>query len=199
MVIMMQKINFIALAAGISSLLLIAISYFVPWWQFSAGSPANFQINFSPVNVNFTHSGASIAIPLVLALNIACLLTLLAGGITLTIYALKPTKSYSKQLLGFGYTKPIFTLVAFIAILIAAPIIIQAFTGVSVPINGSAIISPKGSSQSASASAVLNWPFYFAIVVTGLSIAGRFYHRRINKPTLVTPTPTIVTPTPSPQ
>ena len=107
MVIMMQKINFIALAAGISSLLLIAISVFVPWWQFSAGSPANFQINFSPVNVNLTHSGASIAIPLVLALNIACLLTLLAGGITLTIYALKPTKSYSKQLLGFGYKKPI--------------------------------------------------------------------------------------------
>lgn len=134
MVIMMEKINFIALAAGISSLLLIAISYFVPWWQFKAGSPANFQLNFSPVNFSISHSGGSIVVPLVLALNIACLLTLLAGGITLTIYALKPTQSYSKQLLGFGYKKPIYTLVTFIAILIAVPILIQFVTGVSVPL-----------------------------------------------------------------
>ena len=197
--IMMQKINFIALAAGISSLLLIAISVFVPWWQFKAGSPANFQVNFSPVNVGLSHSGASVVVPLILALNVACLLTLLAGGIVLTIYALKPTKPYSKQLLGFGYTKPIFTLVAFIAILIAVPIIIQSFTGASVPINGSGIISPNGSSQSASVTTVLNWPFYFAIVVTGLCVAARFYHRILNKQTLVTPTPTIATPTPSPQ
>jgi hypothetical protein len=123
----------------------------------------------------------------------------LAGGIVLTIYALKPTKPYSKQLLGFGYKKPIYTLVAFIAILIVVPILIQVVTGINVPVNGSAIISPKGSSQSASVSAVLNWPFYFAIVVAGLSIAARFYHRSLNKPTLVTPTPTIATPTPSTQ
>ena len=189
MVIMMEKINFIALAAGISSLLLIAISYFVPWWQFKAGSPANFQLNFSPVNFSISHSGGSIVVPLVLALNIACLLTLLAGGITLTIYALKPTQSYSKQLLGFGYKKPIYTLVTFIAILIAVPILIQFVTGVSVPVNGPAIISPNGSNQSASASAVINWPFYFAIAVTGLSIAARFYHRSLIKSAIVAPTP----------
>ncbi len=186
---MMQKINFIGLAAGISSLLLIAISYFVPWWHLSAGSPANFQLNFSPVNFNITHSGTGVAIPLVLALNIACLLTLLAGGITLTIYALKPTQSYSKQLLGFGYTKPIFTLAAFIAILIIVPIVLQVFIRVSLPVNGSAIISPNGSSQSASVSTSLNWPFYFAIAVTALSIATRFYHRNLMKSAIVTPTP----------
>src|SRR5208283_3982320 len=185
---MQNKINFIALAAGISSLLLIAVSVFVPWWQFSASSPANFQLNFSPVNLNMSHSGSSIDIPLVVALNIACLLTLVAGGITLTIYAVKPTKSYSKQLLGFGYKKPIYTLVAFIAILVAVPIIIHVFIGISVPVNGSAIVSPNGSNQSASVSAVLNWPFYFAFVVTGLSIAARFYHRSLSKSVLVTPT-----------
>lgn len=189
MVIMMQKINFVALAAGISSLLLIAISIFVPWWQFSASSPANFKLNFSPVNFSMSHSGASIAVPLVLALNIACLLILLASGVTLTIYAIKPTKAYSKQLLGFGYKKPIFTLVAFIAILIAVPIIIQIFTGMSVPVNGSAIVSPHGSNQSASVSAVLNWPFYFAIAVTGLSVAARFYHRSLIKSAIVAPPP----------
>ena len=185
----MQKINFIALAAGISSLLLIAISYFVPWWQLSGGSPANFQLNFSPVNFNMSHAGTLLAVPLVLALNIACLLTLLAGGIVLTIYALKPTEPYSKQLLGFGYKKPIYTLAAFIAILIAVPIIIHAFIGISLPVNGSAIISPQGSTQSASVTAALNWPFYFSIAVVGLSVAARFYHRSLTKPTIITPTP----------
>jgi hypothetical protein len=184
---MMQKINFIGLAAGISSLLLIVISYFVPWWQFTASSPANAQVNFSPVNFNISHAGASVAIPLVLALNIACLLTLLAGGIVLTIYALKPTESYSKQLLGFGYKKPIYTLVAFIAIVIAVPIVLQAIIGISIPISGSAIISPNGSNQSASVSTLINWPFYLAIVVAGLCVAARFYHRNINKPITSTP------------
>ena len=127
---MQNKINFIALAAGISSLLLdCRLRICSHGGNSRAGSPANFQLNFSPVNVNISHSGASIAIPLVLALNIACLLTLLAGGIILTIYALKPTKPYSKQLLGFGYKKPFYTLVAFIAILIAVPIIIQVVSG----------------------------------------------------------------------
>jgi hypothetical protein len=185
---MRNKINFIALAAGISSLILIVTSFFVPWWQFSAGSPASVQVNFSPVNFNVSHSGSSVAIPLILALNIACLLTLLAGAITLTIYSLKPTQPYSKQLLGFGYKKPIYTLAAFIAILIAVPILMQVLIGISIPINGSAVISPNGSNQSASVSAVLNWPFYFAFVVTGLSIAARFYHRSLSKSTIVTPT-----------
>jgi len=184
---METKINFVALAAGISSLLLIAISLFVPWWQFSVGSPANVQINFSPVNFNFSHASTSIAIPLVSAVNIACLLTLLAGGIILTIYALKPTEPYSKQLLGFGFKKPIYTLVAFTAILIAVPIIMQVLVGISVPINGSAIISPNGSNQSASVSTLINWPFYFAIVVAGLCVGARLYHRNITKPITIAP------------
>jgi hypothetical protein len=182
---MQNKINFIALAAGISSLVLIAISVFVPWWQFTVSSPANVQVNFSPVNFNFSHSGTSIAIPLILALNIACLLTLLAGALILTIYAVKPTKPYSKQLLGFGYKKPLYTVVAFVAILVAVPLILQFVVGISLPVNGSAIISPKGSSQSASVSAVLEWPFYFAIVVAGLSVAARLVHGKVTKPPIL--------------
>lgn len=182
---MENKINFVALAAGISSLVLIAISMFVPWWQFTIGSPANVQVNFSPVNFNFSHSGTSISIPLIWALNIACLLTLLAGALILTIYAVKPTKSYSKQLLGFGYKKPLYTVVAFVAILAALTLVLQFAAGINFPINGSAIISPKGSSQSASASAVLEWPFYFAVVVAGLSVAARLVHGKVTKPAVL--------------
>ena len=186
---MQNKINFIALAAGILSLVLIAVSMFVPWWQFTVSSPGNVQVNFSPVNFNFSHSGTSISIPLILALNIACLLTLLAGALVLIIYAVKPAKPYSKHLLGFGYKKPLYTVIAFAAILIAVPLILQVAVGINLPVNGSAIISPKGSSQSATASAVLEWPFYFAIVVAGLSIAARLYHRSLNKPIITNPAP----------
>jgi hypothetical protein len=187
---MMEKINFVGLAAGISSLILIAISFFIPWWQFTASSPANVQVRFSPVNFNLSHAGISLAIPLVLALNIACLLTLMAGGIALVVYSLKPTKPYSKQLLGFGYKKPIYTLVAFIAILIALPIIIQSFSGINIPFNSSVTITPHGSSQSANISTIINWPFYFAIVVTGLSIATRMVHGKVAK-SAVLPSPSI--------
>jgi len=178
---MENKINFIALAAGISSLILVAISFFVPWWKITFGSPANVLVNFSPVNVNFSHSGVAVNIPLIWALNVACLLTLLAGGIILSIYAVKPTKPYSKNLLGFGYNKPLFTLVAFIAILIAVPIVLQAFAGFSLPINGVATISPKGANGSAIVTTALEWPFYFAIVVTGLCVAARVVHGKIFK------------------
>ena len=153
------------------------------WWQLTAGNPANVQVNFSPVNFNLSHSGTGVAIPLILALNIACLLTLLASGIVLTIYAVKPVEPYSKRLLGFGYKKPIYTVVAFTAILIALPLIIHAFAGFALPVYGSATITPHGSNGSAYVSAVLEWPFYFGIVVAGLSIAARLVHGKIVKPT----------------
>jgi uncharacterized iron-regulated membrane protein len=182
---MMKKINLIALVAGISTLLLIVVSIFVPWWQFTAMNPANVQVNFSPVNLNLTVSGSTVAIPLVIALNIACLLILLAGGLTLLIYSVKPTQPYSKRLLGFGYKQSLIVLVIFIIEIVSIPLILQAVGGFNLPINGaSTIIIPQkfssaGSSTSLNVSAVFNLPFYFAIVVVGLSIAARVYHRKI--------------------
>jgi len=185
---MQTKINFIALAAGISTLLLVVISLFVPWWQFMAGTPVNAQVDFSPVNVNLSISGTSVAIPLILALNIACLLTLLAGGIALTIYSVKPTAPYSKHLLGFGYKKPLYILVAFIAVIVALPLIAQSLGGFSLPLIGATTITRQNSNTSVNVSAALNWPFYLAFVATGLSIAARFYHRKITE-TQVAPPP----------
>ena len=180
---MKNKINFIALAAGISTLVLIVISLFVPWWQFTVEKPA-IQVNLSPVNFNLSDNGVSVAVPLLEALNIACLLTMLAGGITLLIYAVKPTQPYSKSLLGFGYKKPPYVLVAFIVTLIAVPIALQAIVGLALPLMGSASITlpqtmSNGSNTSVNVSAVFEWPFYFAIIATALGIAARLYHRKV--------------------
>ncbi len=198
----MQKINFIALAAGISTLLLIAISELVPWWQFTALNLANVQVNFSPVNFNLVVSGSAIAIPLVSAVNIACLLLLLAGGLTLTIYAVKPTEPYSKRLLNYGYKIPLMVLVSFIAEVVSVPLIMQSVVGINLPLNGAATISlpqqftSSSSPVSLNVSAAFNWPFYFAIIVAVLSVIAKIYHRKIGSKSNTSPLPP---PPPPPQ
>jgi len=109
---------------------------------------------------------------------------LLAGGITLLIYSVKPAQPYSKRLLGFGYKKPLYVLVAFIVALIAVPIALQAIVGLALPLMGSASITlpqtmSNGSNTSINVSAIFEWPFYFAIIATALSIAAKLYHRKI--------------------
>jgi hypothetical protein len=185
----MQKINLIALVAGISTLLLIAVSVFVPWWQFTVGKPAFAQVNFSPVNLNFSILGNPLTIPLIWAMNLACLLTLTSGGIVLLIYSIMPTKPYAKRLLGFGYKKPLYAVILFVIELISLSTLVKAYSGFDFPLIGSGIlripqtmIPGGGVSISVSVLAAFGWPFYFAIVVAGLCIAARFYHRKIPLP-----------------
>lgn len=182
---MQNKINIIALVAGISTLLLIAISIFVPWWQFTMGSPAIASVNVSPVNLNLALLGNSITIPLIYALNIASALSLASGGVIMLIYSLRPDKSYSKKLLGFGYKKPLYAVILFVVAMFAVNFLVQRFSGFAFPLTGSGIMvlphgmAPDGTNISVAFSAGFVWPFYFAIVVAGLCVAARFYHQKI--------------------
>jgi hypothetical protein len=178
----LNKINIIALIAGISTLLLIAISVFVPWWQFIIGKPTVAQISFSPVNFNFTLLGTSMATPLIWATNLACFLTLASGGIIMLIYSLKPNKSYSKKLLGFGYKQPVVAVILFVIELIALTIVASSVAGFNVPLQGAGVLQiPQSMTQgsgvnvSVNVIAALEWPFYFAIIVAGLCITTRLY------------------------
>jgi len=112
---MNNNVNYIALAGGIATLVLIVVSVFVPWWQFTVGNPALAKVNVSPMNLNFSLLGTAITTPIILAINVAALLTMLSGGIAMLIYAVKPNKSYSKKILGFGYKKPLTAVIIFIA------------------------------------------------------------------------------------
>jgi len=180
---MQSKINIIALIAGVSTLLLIAVSLFVPWWQFIVGSPAIAAVNVSPVNLNLDLLGNTLTVPIVYALNIASALTLASGGIIMLIYSVKPDKSYSKKLLGFGYKKPLYALISFLFGLIATVSIAGVF-GLNIPLMGTANLSlpqgfTMGASISASVLASFQLPFWLAIVAAGLCIGARLYHGRV--------------------
>jgi hypothetical protein len=191
--LMQNKINIVALAAGISTLLLIVISIFAPWWQLVVGNPSIATVNISPVNLNLALLGNSLTAPLFLAINIAVALTLAAGSITMLIYSVKPNKPYSMKLLGFGYKKPLYAVITFVIGLFVMSMVIQKFSGLSIPLLGSGAISlpnnmiPAGAKISVDVSAAFGWPFYFAIVVAGLCIAARFYHQRVVANTISIP------------
>ena len=182
------KINWVGVAGGIATLLLIVVSLFVPWWRFTVGkatvgNPAFAEANFSPVNLNFSILGNSLSIPLIWALNMAALLSLASGGIIMLIYSVKPDKPYSKKLLGFSYNKPLFAVVLFVVELVALALLAKSLAGFNVPLMGSGNIQlpqmAQGVSISVSVLAAFEWPFYFAIVVAGLCVAARLYHRKI--------------------
>lgn len=182
---MPKQINYVALAAGVSSLVLIAVSWFVPWWQFTVGNPAIATVNFSPVNFNFALFDTMLTIPIIWALNIAVLLTLLAGGIALLIYSVIPTHKNAKQVLGFGYKKPLYAFILFLVELLVIYFSATLLSGVSFPFVGSSVLSlpsslaPSGLSISLNVSAAFGWTFYLAIAVVVLCLATRLYHRKV--------------------
>lgn len=185
----MRKINLVALAAGISALILIAVSIFIPWWQLAVGRPAIAFVNFSPLNLNFSLFGNVMTAPLIWALNISCLLTLLAGGLIMIIYSVVPNKPYSMKLLGYGYKQPLLAVILFVAEVIVLVLSVRAFTGFDFPLIGSGAVglpaglAPGGISLSVDVASAFLWPFYLAITVVALGITARLYHKRVAKTT----------------
>jgi hypothetical protein len=180
-----RKINWFGLAAGIITLIVLVISFYVPWWQLTIGENL-IKVNASPVNTNFGLFGTQFTVPLIWALNLISILTFTASGIVMLIYSLNPTKSYSKHLLGFSYKKPLYVLIIFVAGL-AAITIIAGFLGMSIPLMGSTTLSlptqfmPTGLSINALVSGSFQLPFYLAIVAAALCIAARLYHKNLAK------------------
>jgi hypothetical protein len=185
----MDKVNWLAVISGILTLVLAAVSMYVPWWQLTIGNgtPTLAQANFSPVNLNMSILGSPLTIPLIWAINIASLLSLAAGAIILLIYAIRPNKPYSKKLLGFGYNKPLFAVILFAAELIIITVVAGTFAGFQIPLTGSAMLNlpqsmTQGNNVAVTVYSSFGWPFYFAIVVAGLAVAARLYHRKVASP-----------------
>ena len=179
---MNRVINWFGVAAGITTLLVVVVSLFVPWWQLTVGEDL-VQVNASPVNTNFGLFGTPFTVPLIWALNLVSILTLVASGSIMLLYSVVPTKSYAKELLGFSYKKPLYVLVAFLASLVALMSIAGAL-GLNLQLMGTANVSlpanfTSGANISASVSAVFLFPFWLAIAAAVLCIGARLYHRRV--------------------
>jgi len=179
---MNRVINWFGVAAGVTTLLVVAVSLFVPWWQLSVGEDL-VQVNASPVNTNFGLFGTPFTVPLIWALNLVSILTLVASGAIMLLYSVVPTKPYAKELLGFSYKKPLYVVVAFLATLVALMSIAGAL-GLNLPLMGTAnVILPAnftlGASISASVLAGFLFPFWLAITAAALCIGARLYHGRV--------------------
>jgi len=180
---MQRAINWFGLAAGITTILLIAVSLFVPWWIVQVGDGL-FQINTSPLNTNFSLAGSQpFAIPIIWALNIASILTLAAGGILILVYSLVPAKPYGRKLLDFSYKKPLYAVVFFVVSLLTLIIVVRSAFGVDIPIIGAQTVQlPQsmtfGTTITALVTASFAWPFWLAVAAAGLCVGARLFHKR---------------------
>jgi hypothetical protein len=159
------------------------VSFFVPWWQLIVGDGL-VTANVSPLYTDFNFVGYWFTVPLLWALNLGSMLSMTAGGVAMLIYSIYPRKSYSKNLLGFGYRKPLISVLLFVIILIVLTQTIKAVFGLNVPLVGSATsVLPQsmtyGVTVTVLISAGFQWPFFLAATAAGLCIAGRFYHKKI--------------------
>jgi len=185
--IMIKQINWFALVGGILILTLLLVSFYFPWWQLVIGDNL-FKVNVSPVNTNVGVLGSQFTVPLIWAMNIASILTFLASGIIMLIYAVKPTRPYSQDLLSFGYRKPLYAVIFCVVGLLIAVYVVQAAVGISVPLVGAGTIvlpsslMPMGIGVSVIGLAGFQWPFWLAFVAAGLCIAARVYHRKLSSP-----------------
>ena len=180
---MRAGINWPGLAGGVAVILLVVISLFVPWWQLTVGEDL-VKANVSPIYTNFDFIGSSFTIPLLLALNVSSIILMTAGGVAVLIYSVKPTTIYSKQLLSFGYRKPLYALIFFIIGLYATTVVVKSVFGFDVPLIGSAIVTmPTEMTQGAMVSvpmvAGFQWPFWLAVAASVLCIAARLFHPKI--------------------
>jgi hypothetical protein len=180
---MQRAINWFGLAAGITTILLIAVSLFVPWWIVQVGDGL-FQINTSPLNTNFSLAGSQpFAIPIIWALNIASILTLAAGGILILVYSLVPAKPYGRKLLDFSYKKPLYAVVFFVVSLLTLIIVVRSAFGMDIPIIGAQTVQlPQsmtfGTTITALVTANFAWPFWLAVATAGLCVGARLFHKK---------------------
>ncbi len=188
---MNAKTNWVGLAGGSLTIVVVVLSLLMPWWFLSADVNSAdvtiqglLRVGTSPLNTNLSLIGASLTVPLLAAFNIIGLLSMLLSGIVMLIYSVLPTKLYAKHLLGFAYKKPLILVIAFLVILFAGSFLIQSLAGFSLPLSGSSTQSLSGSlggstNVGLTISTGFLLPFWLAIIASALCIGAKIYHKRL--------------------
>jgi hypothetical protein len=180
-----KVVNWVGLAAGAVTVLLLLVSLFAPWWQLYIGDGL-VTVNASPIYTNFGLFGAVFLMPLITAFNVATVAILALSASAILIYSLNPTKSYAKTLLDFSYKKPLYAIIAFLAGLIVVTFSLHFSLNIDIPLFGAdKIVLPQSFTGDAAVSANVNgafqWPFVLAVAAAVLSVAAKFTHKRTIK------------------
>lgn len=175
--------NWVGIIAGATIIVVLVASFVVPWWHLIVGDNL-VEAKVSPVNTYFNFVGDSFTIPLIWALNIASIISLAAGGITMLVYSIKPEETYSKRLLDFAYKKPLYSVVFFLVGLFATTYLVKSLFSFEVPLIGSITsVMPSDMTQGATVSILMTaefiWPFWIALIAAALCIVAKFYHKKI--------------------
>src|SRR4030066_745629 len=154
-----------------TTILLIAVSLFIPWWRLTVGDSV-VAANVSPIHTSFDLIGNSFTVALLWAVNLSCILYLVAGSIVMLIYSVKPTKPYAERLLGFSYRKPLYFVIIFLIGLLVLTLVIQSILSLSIPVVGSMEVKlPSSMTQGANVSVLISagflWPFWLAVASAG--------------------------------
>ena len=181
-----RVVNWYGFAAGILTFIVLVISLFIPWWQLTIGDNL-IKVNASPVNTNFGLFGTSFTLPILWALNVVSVLTFSTSGFIMLLYSLNPTKGYAKQLLGFSYKKPLYSLVTFLSSLLIITST-ASLLNVNVPLLGTSTMSlpasiAMGVSINATVSGDFQLPFWLAIITAALCIVARLQHGQLEAAT----------------
>jgi len=209
-----MRLNWFALAAGALMLVVVALSIFTPWWKLQIGSGTGFvAVNANPFYTNISLLKLNFVIPILFAINIATIALFTASGVIFIVYSIKPTKSYSKHLLSYGWKRPLYTIIGFIVvimvILYVAPDVINSMGHTStvpvplVPLIGSSVIqlpsSMFGNSNSIQIGITVittfEYTFYLGVAAAALGIVARIYHRKVISNAVVSPPAVVATPT----
>jgi len=193
-----KRVNWFALIGGALTLVLTVASIFVPWWQITVGRTLA-KVSFSPVSLSTNVIGYDVAIPIIMAISWMFIVLLVSAGIVLLVYSIMPTKPYSKRLLGFGYKKPLGTLVAFVVLMLLLTNAGTIFgmmpassspsgADLNVPWIGSKTVHlpssmAQGTILGIAISAEIEWTFWLAVAVAALCVTARLYHKKLDTPT----------------
>ena len=99
------------------------------------------------------------------------------------IYSVLPTKPYAKDLLGFAWKKPLWSVIFSMAGIFIIIVIAASLLGINIPLVGAGtVILPSqftmGVNISFLAFSAFQWPFYLAITAAVLCIIARIYHKK---------------------
>jgi hypothetical protein len=178
----LRKMNWFGIASGVTAavLLVLSVAYAAPWWQLSIAEELG-RVDVSPLDINAQFLGVHVEIPILWYLTLSGKLILLAAIVALFACSIFPENKYAKNLLGYGYKRPLIMVIALIVILIILTALVGLILPIKVPFLGTetSTLTFEGAKVTVSISAGFTWVFWLAITAAALAILARIYHRKL--------------------